>query len=107
MRCLNCKISRKHIVQECWQKWQLCGLCAPLKHPEAYPKNIINKSIKQPQPKLPKIKFPTCKTCSNRTYTLQYRSQDKGKTKAQGVGIICPTCKIITTSEKELKLLLI
>ena len=46
MRCLECGNTQKRTNQKCWQKWQLCGKCAPLKYPEMYVPHQGNKQGK-------------------------------------------------------------
>ena len=36
MRCVECGKTQKRTKQMCWEEWQLCGACAPIKHPESY-----------------------------------------------------------------------
>jgi len=46
MRCLECGNTQRKTNQRCWQEWQLCGKCAPLKYPEMYVPHQGNKQGK-------------------------------------------------------------
>ena len=37
LKCLECgKYTPKTTGRMCWEKWQLCGNCAPVRHPNMY-----------------------------------------------------------------------
>ena len=104
MRCKLCKKATKYHQDACWKKWQLCGKCATIKHPECYPNNIIARGGGPTvTPAIRPPKYPICGTCKKRVFKLSYRvncvHQDPGIS-------ICTTCNTITT-DRDIKVVFI